>query len=167
LQYSSYYMSKLPVFLLLLFAIGISSCCKKRLYCKGGELKIAFVGFSRGDIRSITLKRYTIEGQYAKALDSAQLTLASDIPVVSNKKDTIWLSSYSTTGAIKAITLGSEWDLILKVTNEHFRINSIGDEGHYYQIGKCSGKETECVNGVTHFSINNGWHEGDTYYLQR
>lgn len=159
------------VLFILLLAFACSSCCKKRVYCTAGELKIAFVGFPRGDIRAVTLKRYmkgaVDAGTLNKALDSAQLTLSSNLPVVPNKKDTIWLSSYSVIGLVSTVKLGNDWDMTLNATGEHFRFNSIGDQGHVYQIEKCSGKETACVNGISGFSSNGGWHTGDVYYIQR
>jgi hypothetical protein len=159
-------MSKGFIFLILLSITGLSSCCKKRVYCKAGELKIAFVGYPRSDIRAVSIRRYKTD-VFNKALDSAQLNLNVNLPVVPNKKDTIWLSDYSTTGAVKAVTLGNDWNLTLTATGENFRISSIGDQGNLYQIEKCSGKETDCTNGVSHFFSNGVWHESDTYYIQK
>ena len=159
---------KLLIIILSVFVASFAtSCCKKRMYCNSGELNIAFVGFQRGDIKSVNLKRYKTGQTFGKALDSAQLIYNGNTPVVANKKDTLWLSSYSTVGAISSIKAGNDWELFVSNTGHRIRFTDVGNEGHYYEISKCSGKEVDCVNQISYFVTNGTWNYGNTLYIQK
>jgi hypothetical protein len=156
--------------LLFLFAVSLalSACCKKRLYCDSGTLKIAFAGFPRNDVRLIMLKRYKT-GDFSKPLDSTTLSYSGNAPVLLNKKDTLWLSDYTSSSPMgNNITWGNDWKIrFIGTTPREYRITSIGDEGRRYQLVKCDDRTTRCTNELSHFSINDDWITGNTIYIHR
>lgn len=159
-----------PVFLLPLFVLltGLSACCKRKFYCKPEALKVAFVGFSRTEIRNITLKRYSENDTgYRKAIDSSQLVYSGNAPVVANKKDTLWLSDYTSNGDLDAIYDGNNWRLLITNLKYDYYITDIADEEHRYDIGGCGDKEKTCTNLIRSISLNGNTSWGTTLYLYR
>ena len=143
-----------------------SACCKKRVYCTSGSIEVAFTGFQRAETRTIVLKRYKVN-DHSKALDSAQFIYNGSKPIPVKGNDTLWLSDYTTVGLLKNITADNDWEIYNPYTGRHYLINSISQEGHTFQLEKCSGKETQCFNKITGFGINGGWNASDKLYIQK
>lgn len=156
------------VLLLFIVALTITGCCKKRLYCDSGTLKIAFAGFARSDVRLVMLKRYKI-GDHSKALDSATLSYAGNAPSMLNKLDTLWLSDYTSNSSMgNNITWGNDWQIRMIGTQPRvYNITTIGEEGHRYDLIKCDDNTARCTNELSYFAINDYWVTGNTTYIQR
>lgn len=150
----------------MLIGILATACCKKRVYCTSGNIDVAFCGFQRSEVRTIVLKRYKI-GDYSKALDSAQFIYNGNKPIPTKGKDTLWLSDYTTVGLLKNITADNNWDIYDPYTSKGYLINTITQDGHIFQLEKCSGKETQCFNNVTGFSMNGVWYTTNKLYIQK
>lgn len=151
-----------------LFALAalllIGSCCKKRVYCASGPLKVAFVGFNRSEITTVILRRYKT-GEHQKPLDTAQFQYNGSEPVKLGKKDTLWFSDYYTIGNLSAIQAGNDWDIYIRGTKQTFAFSTIFGEDHQYEMAGCSNSGASCVNNIAHFSINGLWQDGNTIYI--
>ena len=145
-----------------------SSCCKKRVYCTSGDIKLAFTGFTRAETRTIVLKRYEIGNKYAKALDSARLVYSGNSPIKVNKPDTVWLSEYTlTSGLIKSIVWGNEWSLELPANGRWFAVHTIGNVDHRFEMTKCSDDSHSCTNDISGFMVGGGYYYGNTAYINK
>lgn len=145
---------------------GVTACCKRKLYCSPGSLNLAFVGFQRSDIRSFVLRRYDVKDTVRyKALDSAQFLYSGNAPVNPGKKDTIWISDYTSNGSIGAIYYGNDWTITLSSTRGQFSVTTIYDEEHRSDIVGCNDNQASCVNNIAHFTLNGGWNSGNTGYI--
>lgn len=165
--YMSSIKQKTTIVLLLLIGIatGMSSCCKKKVYCKDAVLDFSFTGFLRQEVRSFTLRRYAKDSNFEKVLDSAQFIYAAAAPVTS-RPDTLPLSDYMTVNSINGISRENDWVIYLPATKKEFYISDIGDNGNRSILVRCGDKEKSCVADIIHLSINGRWKEGGFLYIE-
>lgn len=157
------------VIFLLLIISGFSACCKKRVYCDSGTLKIAFSGFPRNEIKNIYIKRYKIEDSLrGKALDSATFIYTGNTPSIPNQRDTLYLSDYtSNNGMSSNITWGNDWEIRISALERVYRFTQITDEGHRYDMAKCSDNDTRCTNELNYFLVNGQGINGNTLFIRK
>lgn len=150
-------------------SISLSSCCKKRTFCSNENLKIAFVGFDRSNIRTVILKRYMVGDKVKnKAIDSAQLVNNSAVVIVAGKPDTVLLSNYSiTSGSLHGVSYGNDWVLYLPAINRTLNITDIYDGDNRFVKVPCKDNETKCSNSIKSYAIEGFWVESSSLYIRK
>jgi hypothetical protein len=158
----------LSLALLLISAVLLNSCCKKRVACDKETLKIIFTGFDRSIIRNISLKRYSKgDASRAKALDSG--IYVNNTPVtVTNKPDTLAFSTYSLySGAAFSVQYGFDYILTITSFNRNFAVTDINEKDDRYQKVPCKDNNTKCSNGIKSYAIDGFWVESNTWYIRK
>jgi hypothetical protein len=155
--------------LIAILTLAAAGCCKKKLYCGPDSLKIIISGYPRLDIRNIIIKKYKI-GDHKKALDSATFVYSGSAPMVLNKKDTLNFADYKSTSAtITGIYPGNDWSVYLPGTpaRENYRVTSIFDAEHRFEMIRCGDHDTKCLNPIGHFVVNDTWKQGETLWIEK
>ncbi|WP_276132219.1 hypothetical protein [Polluticoccus soli] len=162
-------MLKSSFAILFVSLIVTTGCCKKKLYCNPDGLTIIITGYPRLDVRNIIVKKYAT-GNHRKALDSTTFIYSGTEPIVLNKKDTLVFKDYSTTSTtISGVYQGNDWDIYLPGTpgRENYRVTSIVDAEHRFEMIRCSDHDTKCLNPIGHFVVNDNWKQGDTLWIEK
>jgi hypothetical protein len=152
---------------LLVAILVVSGCCKKKLYCQSGIMKVAFVGYTRSETRSISIKRYELN-KHDKAIDSGAFIYDGNRPTVNGKPDTLWLSEYQTGSYIfNGIKPGNDWQIYMPTIRATYMLRGLEDNGHRSILVKCRDEETTCTADLAHYYVNNIWMEGTTLYIKK
>ena len=153
--------------ILLLAVVGISACCKKRLYCESGSLNIAFVGFPRMETRTLLIKKFN-RYEDIKAVDSGFFIYAGKTPSQTNKIDTLWLSDYvSNNGMSNRLTTGYDWRITLTGVDRSYDFNEIVSSGKRYEIVGCNEALSPCIDELARFNFGGTTLGGNTVYIRR
>jgi hypothetical protein len=149
----------------LMAAMLVAGCCKKKLYCQSGSLTVAFVGFTRTESRSVSIKRYE-RGTTDKAIDSGTFIYNGSQPVVAGKKDTLWLSEYQSSSYVfTGIKPANDWQIYLPFLRLNYHLKDMYDNGNRSTLVKCGDEETTCTAPMAHLVVNDYWMETDTLYI--
>lgn len=162
-------MPKLSFAILFAGLLGAAGCCKKKLYCSPDGLTIIITGYPRLDVKTLILKKYAV-GNYKKAVDSATFIYSGTEPLTPNKKDTLIFSDYKANAtSLTGVYQGFDWDIYLPGTppRENYRITSIVDAEHRFEMIRCGDHDTKCLNPIGHFIVNGTWTNGDTLWIER
>ena len=152
---------------LALAVLATAGCCKKKLYCQSGKMKVIISGYNRSESRSISIKRYKTGGDYTKALDSGTLVYNKTLPVLkAGQKDTLYLDDYfSSSYAFSGIKPGNDWLIYLPALRESYLITALFDDEHRSELVLCGDNSTTCTMEVTQYTVNNRWMDGNTLWL--
>lgn len=153
---------------LLAITVSLGACCKKKLYCQTGDMKIAIVGYTRSESRNMIVKRYK-SWEHDKALDSGTFIYSGNVPLVVNKPDTLWFSDYKAYNNynIKSITGGNDWAIELPSVRERYLITAMYDDNHRSEMVKCGDNSTTCTAAITQFVVNESWTEGNVLWIRK
>lgn len=144
-----------------------SSCCKKKVYCGSDTLDFAFTGFERSEVKSFVLRRYPIDGQWGKPLDSTVFVYNGPSAVPVNGADTVYFSDYRTVGVLDGIQAGNDWGIYFQATGTTYFITSIVENDKRSELAGCNDKSASCMKDIVGASANNLWVNGNFAYIEK
>lgn len=144
-----------------------SSCCKKKVYCSSETLDFAFTGFERYEVRSFVLRRYPIDGQWGKPLDSSVFVYNGPTAVSPNEPDTVYFSDYQTVGVLRGITPGNDWGIYFPNTGKVYFVTTVLENDKRSELASCSDKSASCKKDITGASVNSSWVNGNFAFIQK